>query len=225
MKNSQRGEPKWLNLLKGRWLYLPIYCHRERRHRLSDFHASDRLYIGEKPETVTHTIISEDAFSLYGFNERGEGALFTEAVKRDRRLGRKGALAILGSGSQERSSSNWKWGWSFLVKFLGRKENHTPDYSRFKRKAGRCCAEMIENLFNHEERLRKANETALEEAWSPQGSRICWKIKKVLLTLKKKLGWQQTNMWKSITKTIKSKVMLWMNSSSQKLKQTTMNQW
>lgn len=79
-----------------------------------------------------------------------------------------------------------------MVKFPGvGKKTARQIILDLKGKLADVVPEMIENLFNHEERLEKQTaETALEEALKPSGfsDMLKKKSKRCFLTLKKKLG-------------------------------------
>ncbi|CAN2249841.1 MULTISPECIES: Holliday junction branch migration protein RuvA [Bacillus] len=125
------------------------------------------IYKERNKETIfTYHHIREDAFSLYGFSTREEKALFTKLLNVTG-IGPKGALAILGSGDPGaviQAIENEDE--AFLVKFPGvGKKTARQIILDLKGKLADVVPEMIENLFNHEERLEKQTaETALEEA-------------------------------------------------------------
>ncbi|MBL3646304.1 Holliday junction branch migration protein RuvA [Bacillus vallismortis] len=151
------------------------------------------IYKERNQETIfTYHHIREDAFSLYGFSTREEKALFTKLLNVTG-IGPKGALAILGSGDpgaviQAIESEDE----AFLVKFPGvGKKTARQIILDLKGKLADVVPEMIENLFNHEERLEKQTaETALEEAL--EALRVLGyaekEIKKVLPHLKEEVG-------------------------------------
>ncbi|TAI09614.1 Holliday junction branch migration protein RuvA, partial [Bacillus velezensis] len=108
-------------------------------------------------------------------------------------IGPKGALAILGSGDPGaviQAIENEDE--AFLVKFPGvGKKTARQIILDLKGKLADVVPEMIENLFNHEERLEKQTaETALEEAL--EALRVLGyaekEIKKVLPHLKEEIG-------------------------------------
>ncbi|MDL5142322.1 Holliday junction branch migration protein RuvA [Bacillus atrophaeus] len=125
------------------------------------------IYKERNQETIfTYHHIREDAFSLYGFSTREEKALFTKLLNVTG-IGPKGALAILASGDPgavieaiEQEDE------AFLVKFPGvGKKTARQIILDLKGKLADVVPEMIENLFNHEDRIEKHTaETALDEA-------------------------------------------------------------
>ncbi|PSA92859.1 Holliday junction branch migration protein RuvA [Bacillus atrophaeus] len=125
------------------------------------------IYKERNQETIfTYHHIREDAFSLYGFSTRDEKALFTKLLNVTG-IGPKGALAILASGDPgavieaiEQEDE------AFLVKFPGvGKKTARQIILDLKGKLADVVPEMIENLFNHEDRIEKHTaETALDEA-------------------------------------------------------------
>ncbi|ADP33252.1 Holliday junction branch migration protein RuvA [Bacillus atrophaeus] len=125
------------------------------------------IYKERNQETIfTYHHIREDAFSLYGFSTREEKALFTKLLNVTG-IGPKGALAILASGDPgavieaiEQEDE------AFLVKFPGvGKKTARQIILDLKGKLADVVPEMIENLFNHEDRIEKHKaETALDEA-------------------------------------------------------------
>ncbi|KAF2426445.1 Holliday junction branch migration protein RuvA [Bacillus subtilis] len=151
------------------------------------------IYKERSQETIfTYHHIREDAFSLYGFSTREEKALFTKLLNVTG-IGPKGALAILGSGDPGaviQAIENEDE--AFLVKFPGvGKKTARQIILDLKGKLADVVPEMIENLFNHEERLEKQTaETALEEAL--EALRVLGyaekEIKKVLPHLKEEIG-------------------------------------
>ncbi|WP_114151383.1 Holliday junction branch migration protein RuvA [Bacillus spizizenii] len=151
------------------------------------------IYKERNQETIfTYHHIREDAFSLYGFSTREEKALFTKLLNVTG-IGPKGALAILGSGDPGaviQAIENEDE--SFLVKFPGvGKKTARQIILDLKGKLADVVPEMIENLFNHEERLEQQTaETALEEAL--EALRVLGyaekEIKKVLPHLKEDTG-------------------------------------
>ncbi|MFH0347038.1 Holliday junction branch migration protein RuvA [Bacillus vallismortis] len=151
------------------------------------------IYKERNQETIfTYHHIREDAFSLYGFSTREEKALFTKLLNVTG-IGPKGALAILGSGDPGaviQAIENEDE--AFLVKFPGvGKKTARQIILDLKGKLADVVPEMIENLFNHEERLEKQTaETALEEAL--EALRVLGyaekEIKKVLPHLKEEVG-------------------------------------
>ncbi|MGG4109076.1 Holliday junction branch migration protein RuvA [Bacillus subtilis] len=151
------------------------------------------IYKERSKETIfTYHHIREDAFSLYGFSTREEKALFTKLLNVTG-IGPKGALAILGSGDPGaviQAIENEDE--AFLVKFPGvGKKTARQIILDLKGKLADVVPEMIENLFNHEERLEKQTaETALEEAL--EALRVLGyaekEIKKVLPHLKEEIG-------------------------------------
>ncbi|CUB27701.1 Holliday junction ATP-dependent DNA helicase RuvA [Bacillus subtilis] len=151
------------------------------------------IYKERNQETIfTYHHIREDAFSLYGFSTREEKALFTKLLNVTG-IGPKGALAILGSGDPGaviQAIENEDE--AFLVKFPGvGKKTARQIILDLKGKLADVVPEMIENLFNHEERLEQQTaETALEEAL--EALRVLGyaekEIKKVLPHLKEDTG-------------------------------------
>ncbi|PRS10402.1 Holliday junction branch migration protein RuvA [Bacillus atrophaeus] len=125
------------------------------------------IYKERNQETIfTYHHIREDAFSLYGFSTREEKALFTKLLNVTG-IGPKGALAILASGDPgavieaiEQEDE------AFLVKFPGvGKKTARQIILDLKGKLADVVPEMIENLFNHEDRIEKHTvESALDEA-------------------------------------------------------------
>ncbi|WP_434813858.1 Holliday junction branch migration protein RuvA [Bacillus halotolerans] len=151
------------------------------------------IYKERSQETIfTYHHVREDAFLLYGFSTREEKALFTKLLNVTG-IGPKGALAILGSGDPGaviQAIENEDE--AFLVKFPGvGKKTARQIILDLKGKLADVVPEMIENLFNHEERLEKQTaETALEEAL--EALRVLGyaekEIKKVLPHLKEDIG-------------------------------------
>lgn len=151
------------------------------------------IYKERSQETIfTYHHVREDAFLLYGFSTREEKALFTKLLNVTG-IGPKGALAILGSGDPGaviQAIENEDE--AFLVKFPGvGKKTARQIILDLKGKLADVVPEMIENLFNHEERLDKQTaETALEEAL--EALRVLGyaekEIKKVLPHLKEDIG-------------------------------------
>ncbi|MGY5388130.1 Holliday junction branch migration protein RuvA [Bacillus spizizenii] len=151
------------------------------------------IYKERNQETIfTYHHIREDAFLLYGFSTREEKALFTKLLNVTG-IGPKGALAILGSGDPGaviQAIENEDE--AFLVKFPGvGKKTARQIILDLKGKLADVVPEMIENLFNHEEKLEQQTaETALEEAL--EALRVLGyaekEIKKVLPHLKEDTG-------------------------------------
>ncbi|MDO3660806.1 Holliday junction branch migration protein RuvA [Bacillus sp. C28GYM-DRY-1] len=168
------------------------------------------IYKERNQETIfTYHHIREDAFSLYGFSTREEKALFTKLLNVTG-IGPKGALAILGSGDPGaviQAIENEDE--AFLVKFPGvGKKTARQIILDLKGKLADVVPEMIENLFNHEERLEKQTaETALEEAL--EALRVLGyaekEIKKVLPHLKEDTGLTTTDQYvkKALQKLLK----------------------
>ncbi|MFJ5965449.1 Holliday junction branch migration protein RuvA [Bacillus sp. NPDC093026] len=125
----------------------------------------------KKQETIyTYHYIKEDAFSLYGFSTRAEKALFTKLLNVTG-IGPKGALAILASGDPgsvisaiEREDE------AFLIKFPGvGKKTARQIILDLKGKLADVVPEMIGNLFNHEDHIKREEQTALDEALEALG--------------------------------------------------------